>query len=86
MSDVFRGKKVLITGASKGLGKAAAVAFERKGAKLALAARSGEKLDALTASFSDPDKHLVFGIVLFRIVIVGMPLRTIHRDKRTTHD
>jgi len=68
VSDVFKGKKVLITGASKGLGKAAALAFERKGAKLALAARSGEKLDALAASFSEPDKHLVFGIDLLEPV------------------
>ena len=29
----FLNKRILITGASKGLGKAAAIAFEKKGAK-----------------------------------------------------
>ena len=35
MEQNFKDKKVLITGASKGLGKAAAIAFEKKGARLA---------------------------------------------------
>jgi pyruvate carboxylase len=45
---------VLITGASKGLGKAAAIAFEKEGARLALAARSDDKLEELKNSFDIP--------------------------------
>jgi NAD(P)-dependent dehydrogenase (short-subunit alcohol dehydrogenase family) len=44
----LRGKRVLITGASKGIGAAAAEAFAEEGAHLMLAARSGEQLKALT--------------------------------------
>jgi len=42
-------KIVLITGASSGLGAATALAFDRAGAKVAIAARRKEKLDVLAA-------------------------------------
>ena len=40
------GKVVLITGASEGIGRACAAAFRKRGARLSLMARSGEKLRA----------------------------------------
>lgn len=40
----FSGKTVVITGASSGIGRATAEAFARKGARLVLAARSGDAL------------------------------------------
>lgn len=60
----FSDTRILITGASKGLGKAAAVAFEKKGARLALAARSEEKLEELKNSFDDSGRHLFFKLDL----------------------
>src|SRR6267378_2174152 len=44
----LRGKRVLITGASKGIGAAAAEAFAEEGCDVMLAARSGDQLKALT--------------------------------------
>jgi short-subunit dehydrogenase len=43
------GKVVLITGASEGIGAACAAAFRKRGARLSLIARSGEKLRAAGA-------------------------------------
>src|SRR6201996_4852824 len=43
----LRGKRVLITGASKGIGAAAAESFAEEGAHLLLAARNGEQLKAV---------------------------------------
>lgn len=47
MSDAFKGKVVIVTGASSGVGEAAARAFARSGAKVVLAARSREKIESV---------------------------------------
>jgi len=45
----LRGKTVLITGASSGIGRAAALEFARRGATLVIGARRAELLDAVAA-------------------------------------
>ena len=47
MSDALKGKVVVITGASSGVGEAAAHAFGRAGARVVVAARSREKIASL---------------------------------------
>ena len=47
MSDTLNDKVVIITGASSGVGEAAAHAFGRAGAKVVLAARSREKIESV---------------------------------------
>lgn len=47
MAQSLQGKTVLVTGASSGIGRAAARAFAREGMRVALSARSSDKLDAL---------------------------------------
>lgn len=56
--DDFSGKKFLITGASSGLGLVMAQEFERMGGKLAMVARSHDRLEKLRTSFSNPDEHV----------------------------
>ena len=55
----LRGKRVLITGASKGIGAAAAEAFAEEGCDVMLAARNGEQLKALdrAAALGAPDRR-----------------------------
>ncbi len=53
MTTNLAGKVVLITGASSGIGEAAARLFAAQGARVAVAARSREKLEALAATLPD---------------------------------
>ncbi|MCL1861131.1 MAG: SDR family NAD(P)-dependent oxidoreductase, partial [Proteobacteria bacterium] len=47
MDMELAGRRVLITGASQGIGQGLAKAFANEGCRLALVARSADKLDAL---------------------------------------
>ena len=47
MIDKLKGKNIIITGASSGIGKALAIECAKIGANVALAARSADKLEAL---------------------------------------
>ncbi len=57
-------KRILITGGSRGLGAVAAHAFAERGARVALLARSQDKLDAVRQSCKDPERHLCVSVDL----------------------
>jgi len=76
----YGGKKVLITGASKGLGWIAAVAFAEAGAGLCVTARSGDKLDELTAAMPNPEKHVACPGDLTDKSSVAAIAETVNRD------
>ena len=56
----FRDKRILVTGASKGLGHVCASELEKLGAKLFLAGRNLDRLEKLRSSFSSPQDHGLF--------------------------
>lgn len=60
----MKSKRILITGASKGLGAVAAVAFAERGARVVLLARSQDRLEAVRQSCRDPKRHLCIPINL----------------------
>ncbi|HET9599640.1 MAG TPA: SDR family NAD(P)-dependent oxidoreductase, partial [Anaeromyxobacteraceae bacterium] len=61
-SDEMGGKVVLLTGATDGIGRAAALELARRGARLALVGRSREKADGVlreVEAVSSPGRHRV---------------------------
>ncbi len=61
---LLESKVIFITGASSGIGQACAVEFAKHGARLILAARRKERLDALAANLSKEHKAEVLTISL----------------------
>lgn len=59
MDTSLAGKVALVTGASSGIGRAMAVALGREGARLALAGRSAERLEAAAALAAAPEAMTV---------------------------
>jgi short-subunit dehydrogenase len=59
MTRDLQGRRILITGASSGIGKALAQQLAPLGAKLVLAARSEDKLNALADSLPGPKENVL---------------------------
>ena len=62
----FSGQVVWITGASSGIGEAAALAFARDGARLVLSSRRPAELERVRRACPRPDDHLVVALDLAR--------------------
>lgn len=60
MEEEVKNKRVLITGASKGLGSVCAKKFADKGARLVIAGRNVEALEELRQTFPNPKNHRAF--------------------------
>jgi short-subunit dehydrogenase len=60
MAERFRGRTILVTGASAGIGLATARAFVQEGARVVAVARSKERLTALAAELGGPEKLVPF--------------------------
>jgi len=77
MSDV-QGKVVFITGASRGIGAAAAREFVKTGAKVVLAARSATEIDALAAELGDAALAIPLDVTDFAAVAAAFDQTVAH--------
>ncbi|MDQ1250609.1 MAG: hypothetical protein QG597_4988, partial [Actinomycetota bacterium] len=60
MGDRLTGKRALVTGASRGLGRAMALAFAAEGAQVVAMARNGELLAELVAQIDGAGGHATY--------------------------
>jgi len=58
LKEKFKNKKILITGASQGLGLVCSQYFDQWGSQLVITGRSTEKLEKIKQSFTKPSQHL----------------------------
>lgn len=61
------GKKILITGASSGIGRATAILLSQVGATVALVARDEERLRQTLSSMDEPSKHACYSADLLQL-------------------
>jgi NAD(P)-dependent dehydrogenase (short-subunit alcohol dehydrogenase family) len=58
------GKRIIVTGASSGIGKATALLLERVGASVIAIGLDKDRLSQLEAAFSEPARHLILSVDL----------------------
>ncbi|HBF79673.1 MAG TPA: short-chain dehydrogenase [Streptomyces sp.] len=75
MSDLLNGKVVLITGASSGIGAAAARVFTQEGARVVLAARREDRLAALVGELEDKGAEAAY--VVCDVTVAGDAARAV---------
>lgn len=76
----FTGKTVLITGGSRGIGRAAAVAFAEKGAKVAVNFRSDKNAALKTMEMMEGEGHLPIQADISRPAVVQQMVDTVVRE------
>jgi len=64
LSGILKNKKIIITGASRGLGEICARALADQDAMLVLMARSKDKLEQIHKSLKCPENHSIIGVDL----------------------
>jgi 3-oxoacyl-[acyl-carrier protein] reductase len=62
----FLGKRIIVTGASRGLGSIACEALAKRGAKIAMLSRSKKEMDNLKNRLKNPSSHISIKVDLLR--------------------
>ena len=62
----FFGKRVIVTGASRGLGAVACEALAKRGAKIAMLSRSKKEMDNLKSRLKNPSNHISIKVDLLK--------------------
>lgn len=83
-SEILKGKTVLVTGGTSGIGKAIATSFYQAGAHVILTSRTQQRAEQAAAEI-DPSRTRVIGMAMDATDIKGMPER-IEALKKTAPD
>ena len=62
----FLGKRIIVTGASRGLGAMACEALAKRGAKIAMLSRSKKEIDNLKNRLKNPSSHISIKVDLLK--------------------
>ena len=66
LENEFLGKRIIVTGASRGLGAEACKALAEKGAKIAMLSRSKKEMDFLKDGLKNPSNHISIKVNLLK--------------------
>ena len=71
----FLGKRIIVTGASRGLGAMACEALAKRGAKIAMLSRSKKEIDNLKNRLKNPSSHISIKVDLLKNNVIKLAIK-----------
>tara|TARA_Y100000590_G_scaffold469544_1_gene658188 strand:+ start:2167 stop:2952 length:786 start_codon:yes stop_codon:yes gene_type:complete len=75
LDNFFINKRIIVTGASRGLGAAASKALSDRGAKIVMLSRSKKKMDKLISGFKNPNNHMSISVDFINIGKIKLAIK-----------
>lgn len=75
LDNCFINKRIIVTGASRGLGAVVSQALAERGAKIVMLSRSKKKMDKLISGFKKPNNHMSISVDFINIGKIKLAIK-----------